>query len=120
MVKAGIIDPTKVVRLASEHAASIGSPTITTEAMVAHHIRKDVRGRGIGHAAERRYPGRTESHGLLGYLQQPGDAADGPVQPGLDGFVNSDPRNELAERPQCPSCHHPGPCAPSSAARRQA
>ncbi len=35
MVKAGIIDPTKVVRSALQHAASIGSLMITTEAMVA-------------------------------------------------------------------------------------
>ena len=35
MVKAGIIDPTKVVRSALQHAASIGALMITTEAMVA-------------------------------------------------------------------------------------
>ena len=35
MVKAGIIDPTKVVRSALQHAASVGSLMITTEAMVA-------------------------------------------------------------------------------------
>jgi chaperonin GroEL len=35
MVAAGIIDPTKVVRSALQHAASIGSLMITTEAMVA-------------------------------------------------------------------------------------
>ena len=35
MVKAGIIDPTKVVRSALQHAASVGSLVITTEAMVA-------------------------------------------------------------------------------------
>jgi chaperonin GroEL len=35
MVEAGIIDPTKVVRSALQHAASIGSLMITTEAMVA-------------------------------------------------------------------------------------
>ena len=34
MVKAGIIDPTKVVRSALQHAASVGSLMITTEAMV--------------------------------------------------------------------------------------
>ena len=34
LVKAGIIDPTKVVRTALQHAASIGSLIITTEAMV--------------------------------------------------------------------------------------
>jgi chaperonin GroEL len=35
MVKSGIIDPTKVVRAALQHAASIGALLITTEAMVA-------------------------------------------------------------------------------------
>jgi chaperonin GroEL len=35
MLKAGIIDPTKVVRLALQDAASIGSLLITTEAIVA-------------------------------------------------------------------------------------
>jgi chaperonin GroEL len=35
MVKAGIIDPTKVVRSALQHAASVGALMITTEAMVA-------------------------------------------------------------------------------------
>jgi hypothetical protein len=35
MVKAGIIDPTKVVRLALQNAASVAGLLITTEAMVA-------------------------------------------------------------------------------------
>jgi chaperonin GroEL len=39
-VKAGIIDPTKVVRTALEHAASVGSLLITTEAMVAERPEK--------------------------------------------------------------------------------
>jgi chaperonin GroEL len=40
MVKAGIIDPTKVVRSALQHAASIASLMLTTEAMVADHVEK--------------------------------------------------------------------------------
>ena len=40
MVKAGIIDPTKVVRAALQHAASIGSLLITTEAMVAERVER--------------------------------------------------------------------------------
>jgi chaperonin GroEL len=40
MVKAGIIDPTKVVRSALQHAASVGSLMITTEAMVAERREK--------------------------------------------------------------------------------
>jgi chaperonin GroEL len=35
LVKAGIIDPTKVVRSALEHAVSVGSLMLTTEAMIA-------------------------------------------------------------------------------------
>ena len=38
MVKAGIIDPTKVVRSALQHAASVGGLMLTTEAMVAEHV----------------------------------------------------------------------------------
>jgi len=40
MVKAGIIDPTKVVRLALQGAASIAALLITTEAMVAEKPEK--------------------------------------------------------------------------------
>ncbi len=35
MIKAGIIDPTKVVRTALQNAASVASLMITTEAMIA-------------------------------------------------------------------------------------
>jgi len=41
MVKAGIIDPTKVVRTALQDAASVGSLLITTEAMVTELPQKD-------------------------------------------------------------------------------
>jgi chaperonin GroEL len=40
LVKAGIIDPTKVVRCALQNAASVGSLMITTEAMVAERQEK--------------------------------------------------------------------------------
>ncbi len=40
MVKAGIIDPTKVVRAALQHAGSVAGLLITTEAMVAEHPEK--------------------------------------------------------------------------------
>ncbi|MEN3975642.1 TCP-1/cpn60 chaperonin family protein, partial [Emcibacter sp. SYSU 3D8] len=46
MVKAGIIDPTKVVRTALQGAASIASLLITTEAMVA--TRPEPQGAGGG------------------------------------------------------------------------
>jgi chaperonin GroEL len=55
MVKAGIIDPTKVVRSALQHAASIGSLMLTTEAMVADHIEKPADGGGSG-TSDTRYP----------------------------------------------------------------
>src|SRR5256884_2011560 len=44
LVKAGIIDPTKVVRSALQHAASVGSLMITTEAMVAERQEKSSAG----------------------------------------------------------------------------
>ena len=40
MLKAGIIDPTKVVRTALQDAASIGGLLVTTEAMVAEKPEK--------------------------------------------------------------------------------
>jgi chaperonin GroEL len=41
MVKAGIIDPTKVVRTALQDAASVAALLITTEAMIAERPKKD-------------------------------------------------------------------------------
>jgi chaperonin GroEL len=41
MVKAGIIDPTKVVRTALQDAASVASLLITTEALIAEKPKKD-------------------------------------------------------------------------------
>ena len=38
MVKAGVIDPTKVVRSALQNAASVAALLITTEAMVADQL----------------------------------------------------------------------------------
>ena len=40
MLKAGIIDPTKVVRMALENAASVAGLLVTTEAMVAEKPEK--------------------------------------------------------------------------------
>ncbi len=42
LVAAGIIDPTKVVRVALQNAASVAGLLITTEAMVAEHAEKRV------------------------------------------------------------------------------
>jgi chaperonin GroEL len=52
MVKAGIIDPTKVVRSALQHAASVGSLMITTEAMVAERQEKSPAGNGSSHGMD--------------------------------------------------------------------
>jgi chaperonin GroEL len=52
MVKAGIIDPTKVVRSALQHAASVGSLMITTEAMVAERQDKSPARNGASHAMD--------------------------------------------------------------------
>jgi chaperonin GroEL len=41
MLKAGIIDPTKVVRLALQNAASVAGLLVTTEAMVAEKPKKE-------------------------------------------------------------------------------
>jgi chaperonin GroEL len=56
MVKAGIIDPTKVVRSALQHAASIGGLMLTTEAMVADWVEKKADGEGSS-TSDTRLPG---------------------------------------------------------------
>ena len=63
MFKAGIVDPTKVVRTALQDAASIAGLLITTEAMIAERPKKEVGGRPRRHA--RRRHGRHGRHGLL-------------------------------------------------------
>ena len=44
MMKAGIIDPTKVARFALQNAASVASLMLTTEAMVAEKPKKKTPG----------------------------------------------------------------------------
>jgi len=56
LVKAGIIDPTKVVRSALQHAASVGGLMITTEAMVTDWVEKSSDGNGTS-TSDTRYPG---------------------------------------------------------------
>lgn len=51
MIKAGIIDPTKVVRTALQDAASVGGLVITTEAMVAEAPQKECNCGGHGNPA---------------------------------------------------------------------
>ena len=48
MIKAGVIDPTKVVRSALQNAASVAGLLVTTEAMVADKPAKDGAAAGGG------------------------------------------------------------------------
>ncbi len=48
LIKAGIVDPTKVVRIALESAASVAGLLITTEAMIADKPEKKAAGGGAG------------------------------------------------------------------------
>jgi chaperonin GroEL len=48
LVKAGVIDPVKVVRSALENAASVASLMLTTETMIAEAPKKEERGGGGG------------------------------------------------------------------------
>ena len=49
LVKAGVIDPTKVVRAALQNAASVASLMLTTEALVAERPKKKSPASGGGH-----------------------------------------------------------------------
>ena len=51
LVKAGVIDPTKVVRSALQNAASVAGLMLTTEALVAELPKEDKGGDGHGHGA---------------------------------------------------------------------
>jgi chaperonin GroEL len=51
LVKAGVIDPTKVVRAALQNAASVASLMLTTEALVAERPKKKTPAAGGGHGA---------------------------------------------------------------------
>ena len=48
-MKAGVIDPTKVVRVALQNAASVASLMLTTEALIAERPKKKAAGGGGGH-----------------------------------------------------------------------
>ena len=50
MIKAGIIDPTKVVRTALQDAASVAGLVVTTEAMVTEAPQKECNCGGHGAA----------------------------------------------------------------------
>src|SRR5512144_2293548 len=50
LVKAGVIDPAKVVRTAIQNAASVSGLTLTTETLIAEKPKKDEKSAGGGHA----------------------------------------------------------------------
>jgi len=50
LVKAGVIDPTKVVRTALQNAASVASLLLTTDALVSDLPEKEKEGAGAGHS----------------------------------------------------------------------
>jgi chaperonin GroEL len=52
LVAAGVIDPTKVVRAALQHAASVAGLLITTEAMVGDHVERKVPAAGASGGME--------------------------------------------------------------------
>ncbi len=49
LVKAGVIDPAKVVRIAIQNAASVSGLMLTTETLIAEKPKKDDKGGGGGH-----------------------------------------------------------------------
>jgi chaperonin GroEL len=57
LIDSGVIDPTKVVRIALQNAASVASLLLTTEALVAEVPKKDEAGAGAGH-------GHGHGHGM--------------------------------------------------------
>ena len=75
LVKAGVIDPTKVVRAALQNAASVASLMLTTEALIAERPKKKAAGGGGGRRRRRRRHGRHGRHGrrrrLLGRRTEP-------------------------------------------------
>ena len=48
MIEMGILDPTKVTRMALQNAASVASLMLTTEAMVAEAPKDEPAGGGMG------------------------------------------------------------------------
>ncbi len=105
LVAAGIIDPTKVMRTALQHAASVAGLLVTTEAMVAEHPKKEA---ADGHAPGRRRHGR---HGLLTGETPPDRIQKGrPVRPRSGGRAYSrgesfsparGERKRREDRPEC-------------------
>ena len=68
LVKAGVIDPTKVVRCSLEYASSVASLMLTTEAMVADEPKKEDSAAGAAgrrRNARRRHGRRRNAHDVI-------------------------------------------------------
>jgi chaperonin GroEL len=52
LVKAGIIDPTKVTRTALQNAASVSTLLLTSDALIAEKPKKEKKGGGAGHGGD--------------------------------------------------------------------
>ena len=52
MVKAGIIDPTKVTRTALQNAASVATLLLTSDALIAEKPKDEIAGRGNQRASK--------------------------------------------------------------------
>ncbi len=106
LVKAGIIDPTKVVRTALEDAASVAGLVITTEAIITELPKKEA-----ARDAGRRH-GRHGRHGFLIRFRCSSIAVAKTRSPGLRGFFRfgrsaTVPRS-FASRPQLSDCGRSG------------
>ena len=52
LVKAGVIDPTKVTRTALQNAASVATLLLTSDALIAEKPKKDGRRAAAGHGGD--------------------------------------------------------------------
>jgi chaperonin GroEL len=52
LVKAGVIDPTKVTRTALQNAASVATLLLTSDALIAEKPKKDKKAAGGGHGGD--------------------------------------------------------------------
>ena len=52
LVKAGVIDPTKVTRTALQNAASVATLLLTSDALIAEKPKKEGKKAGAGHGGD--------------------------------------------------------------------
>ena len=107
LIKAGVIDPTKVVRTALQDAASIAGLLITTEAMVAEKPEPAGAGGGMPDMGDMGGMGR---HGWNGVAWASEPAAlvlgKGPGRVSRPFLVSTEPIADDDRRPR-PACRHP-------------